>query len=178
MRRTSRRLYFGGSLSITLIGQAAPQTAVGWPDTIDLLKHERSQADECVSLLKDAGGKSAIDRGRAVYGDAKAASDGAIAGLEVALVQGYKPEGLKGIHADLDAAGAGLQEVCDAAKQAAAEASGTKGVVSDAVKAAVEPVIAAIKDGISGLWNEHLKQEQAEIDSIKGQLQAAKWREF
>jgi hypothetical protein len=50
--------------------------------------------------------------------------------------------------------------------------------VSDIVKAAVEPVIGAIKDGVSALWNQHLKQEQAEIDSIKGQLEAAKWPEF
>ena len=102
MRRTSRRLYFGASLSVALIGRAAAQGALGWPDTIDLLKHERSQADECASLLKDAGDKSAIDRGRLVYGNAKSASDGAIAGLEVALVQGYRPESLKGIQADLE----------------------------------------------------------------------------
>jgi hypothetical protein len=176
--RTSRRLCFGGSLSIALIGHASPQTVVGWPDTIDLLKHERSQADECASLLKDAGDKPAIDHGRMVYGDAKAASDGAIAGLEIALVQGYKPESLKGVHADLDAAGAGLQEVCDAAKKAASEASGTKGIVSDIVKETVGPIIGAIKAGVSGLWNRHLQQEQAEIDSIKGQLDAAKWPGF
>jgi hypothetical protein len=178
MRRISGRLYFGASLSIASIGQAAPQTTVGWPDTIDLLKHERSQADECVSLLKEAGDKQVIDHGRVVYGNAKAASDGALAGLQVALIEGYKPESLKGIHADLDAAGAGLQEVCDAAKKAASEASGTKGIVSDIVKAAVEPVIAAIKDGVSALWDQRLKQEQAEIDSIKGQLEVAKWPDF
>jgi hypothetical protein len=156
----------------------ATTSTVGWPDTIDLLKHERSQADECASLLKSAGDKATVDHGRTVYADAKASSDGAIAGLEVALVEGYKPESLKGIQADLDAAGAGLQQVCDEAKQAASEASGTKGIVSDIVKAAVEPVVGAIKDGVSALWDQHLKQEQAEIDSIQGQLEAAKWPDF
>jgi hypothetical protein len=178
MRFISGRLFVAASIFIALTGQAAPQRTVGWPDTIDLLNHERSQADECASLLKDAGDKSTIDHGRMVYGNAKAASDGAIAGLEVALIQGYKPESLKGIHADLDAAGAGLQQVCDAAKKAASEAPGTKGIVSDIVKAAVEPVIGAIKDGVSALWSRHIEQEQAEIDSIKGQLQAAKWPVF
>jgi hypothetical protein len=166
-------LFFAGS---TVAVATTPP--VGWPDTIDLLKHERSQADECVSLLKDAAHSSTVAQGRTVYDNAKAASDGAIAGLEVALVEGYRPERLKGIQADLDAAGAGLEEVCDAAKTAASTASGPKGIVSDIVKAAVEPVIGAIKDGVSALWNQHLKQEQAEIDSIKGQLEAAKWPEF
>jgi hypothetical protein len=178
MRRTSRRLYFGASISIGLIGQAAPQTAVGWPDTIDLLKHEKSQAAECVSLLKDAAGGTTIVEGRTAYVNAKASSDGAIAGLEVALVQGHEPESLKGIHADLDAAGAGLQDICNTAKKAASEASGTKGIVSEIVKAAVEPVVGAIKDGVTGLWNQHVKQQQAEIDSIRGQLEAAKWPDF
>jgi hypothetical protein len=166
-------LFFAGSP--VAMATASP---VGWPDTIDLLKHERSQADECVSLLKNAADGSTRAQGRTVYLSAKAASDGAIAGLEVALVQGYRPESLKGIQADLDAAGAGLQEVCNAARKAASEASGTKGIVSDVVNAAVEPVIGAIKDGVSTLWNQRLKQEQAEIDSIRGQLDAAKWPDF
>jgi hypothetical protein len=173
-----KALFLGASLFIASTGASAAQTTVGWPDTIDLLNRERSQADECASLLKDAGDKPAIDRGRMVYGNAKSASDGAISGLEIALVQGYKPESLKGIQADLDAAGAGLQQVCDAAKKAASDASGTKGIVSDIVKAAVEPVIGAIMEGVSALWNRHLEQEKAEIDSIKGQLEAAKWPEF
>ena len=92
MRPTSKHLLLGASLSIAFVSQAAAQPSIGWPDTIDLLSHERSQADECVSLLKDAGDKPAIDRGRVVYDNARAASDGAIAGLEVAVVQGYKPE--------------------------------------------------------------------------------------
>ena len=178
MRAVGKHLYLAASLSIDSPDPAAAQSTAGWPDTIDLLTHERSQADECVSLLKSAGNDSIIDHGRTVYGQAKAASDGAIAGLEVALVQGYKPETLKGIQADLDAAGAGLQQVCDAAKKAASDASGTKGIVSDIVMAAVEPVIGAIKEGVSALWNRHLEQEKAEIDSIKGQLDAAKWPDF
>jgi hypothetical protein len=163
-------------VAATVTAAAAP--TVGWPDTVDLLAHERSQAEECVSLLKNAAEKSTIDHERTVYGQAKAASDGAIAGLQVALVEGYKPERLMRVQTDLDAAGAGLQEVCDAATKAASTAPGTKGIVSDIVKAAVEPVVGAIKDGIAALWNQHLKQGQAEIDSIKGQLDAAKWPGF
>jgi hypothetical protein len=99
-------------------------------------------------------------------------------GLEVALVQGYKPEKLTRIQTDLDAAGAGLQDLCDAAKKAASMAAGTKGVVSDSVKAAVEPVIGAIKDGLGALWARHIEEDKAEQDSIKGQLDSAKWPDF
>jgi hypothetical protein len=120
------------------------------------------------------GGRPWTDRLRRCQGR----SDGPIAGLEIALVQGYKPESLKGIQADLDAAGVDLQKTCDAAKDAASRANRTKGIVSDIVKAAVEPAVGAIKDGVSGLWDQHLKQEQAEIDSIKDQLEAARWPDY
>jgi hypothetical protein len=171
-------MLLGASLFSAFIGPAAAQPTVGWPDTIDLLKKERSQAEACVALLKDAGDKSTIAQGRTTYLQAKAASDGVIAGLEVALVQGYRPEKLTRIQSDLDAAGTGLQDVCDAAKKAASTAVGTKGLVSDIVKAAVEPVIGAIKDGVGTVWARHIEEDKAEKDSIKGQLEAAKWPDF
>ncbi len=175
---SSKYLFFGASLFIASIGPATAEATVGWPDTIDLLVKQRSQAAECAALLKDVGDKATIAQGRTIYGQAKAASNGAIAGLEVALVQGYKPEKLKRIQTDLDAAGAGLQDVCDAAKKAASTAAGTKGVVSDIVKAAVEPVVGAIKDGLGAVWARHIEEDKAEKNSIKGQLEAAKWPEF
>ena len=55
--------------------------------------------------------------------------DGVIAGFETALVEGGKPQDFKTIQADLEAAGQGLQKVCDAAGKAARAAEGTKGVV-------------------------------------------------
>lgn len=166
------------SVFVASIGPAVAQAPVGWPDTIDVLARERSQAEECVALLKDAGDSATIARGRTLYGEAKAASDGAIAGLEVALAQGYKPEKLTRLQTDLDAAGAGLKDVCDAAIKAASTAAGGKGIVSELAKAAIEPLIGAIKDGVGAVWARQIEEDKAEQDSIKGQLEAAKWPEF
>jgi hypothetical protein len=172
-----RRLSCGASLVIACLPVSA-QTTLGWPDVVDRLANQRSQAEACVALLKDAGDKPTIAQARIVYGQAKAASDGVIAGLEVGLVKDYGPERLTRIEADLDAAGAGLQNVCNAAKQAAEKAAGTKGIVSDIVKAAVEPVIGVIKDGLGTVWARQIQEDKAEKDSIKGQLEAAKWADF
>ncbi len=155
-----------------------PSLAVGWPETIDRLGEQRSQAGACVELLKNTGDAAAIRKGRAAYGAAKAASDGVIAGFTVALVGGYKPEKLPAIQSNLDRAGKGLREVCDAAVTAASAAGGTKGVVEDLAKGAVGPVIDALKSAATELWSRHLEMDKLEMDTIKGQLEAARWPDF
>jgi hypothetical protein len=45
--------------------------------------------------------------------------------------------------ASLKKAGAGLQEVCDAALKTASVAGGTKGFVEDILKAPIEPIVNA-----------------------------------
>jgi hypothetical protein len=157
---------------------AAAQPTVGWPETIDRLKERRSQAEVCVALLNDSGDAAAIREGRIAYGTAKAASDGVIAGFTVGLVEGYKPEKLPPLQANLDRAGKGLKEVCDAAVAAALVAGGSKGVVEDVAKAAIEPVVAGLKDGAGALWAHHLEEDKLEIETIKGELEAAKWPDF
>jgi hypothetical protein len=152
--------------------------AAGWPDTIDLLIQEQSQARSCIELLKGSDDRSAIKLRRIAYGAAKAGSDGAIAGFRVALVEGYKPEDLPRIQAHLEKAGAGLQEVCNAAIKAATEAQGTKGVVDEIVKEAVAPVVDLLKSAAGALWQRHVQLAKAQQDEIKGQLEAAKWPDF
>jgi hypothetical protein len=109
---------------------------------------------------------------------AKAKSDGVIAGFTVALVEGGKPEDLPKIEANLEKAGAGLQEVCDAAVKSASSASGTKGVVEDIAKGAIEPVVDGIKSAAGALWTRHVEKDKLEIETIKTQLEAAKWPDF
>jgi hypothetical protein len=67
---------------------ATAQTTPGWPETIQLLAQQRTQAEACVQTLKQGGDKAAVATGRLTYGAAKAQADGVIAGLTVALVQG------------------------------------------------------------------------------------------
>jgi hypothetical protein len=178
-RAVNASLFLSAALALAcLFSSAAPAATAGWPDTIDLLIHEQSQARSCLDLLKGSGDKSAIARARVAYGEAKAGSDGAIAGFSVALVEGYKPEDLPRIQTHLEKAGAGLQEVCNAAIKAATEAPGTKGVVDETVKEAVAPVIDLLKSAAGALWQRHVQLVKAEQDEIRGQLEAARWPDF
>ena len=165
-------------LALILSTSAVAQPTVGWPETIDRLTEQRSQAEACVALLKDSGDAAAIRKSRVVYGAAKAASDGVIAGFTIGLVERYKPERLPPLQANLERAGKGLKEVCDAAVASGSAAAATKGIVGDLAKGAVEPVVAALKDGAGALWARHVEADKIEIESIKGQLDAAKWPDF
>jgi hypothetical protein len=157
------------ALALTLSVSAAAQPTVGWPETIDRLQEQRSQAEACVALLRDSGDVAAIRKSRIAYGAAKAASDGVIAGFTIGLVERYKPERLLPLQANLERAGKGLKEVCDAAVASGSAADATRGIVGDVAKAAVEPIVAALKEGASALWARHLKEDKVEIETIKGQ---------
>lgn len=165
-------------LALILSAPAAAQPTVGWPETIDRLQEQRSQAEACVALLKDSGDAATIRKSRIVYGTAKAASDGVIAGFTVGLVERYKPERLPPLQMNLERAGKGLKEVCDAAVAAGSAAGATKGIVGDLAKGAVEPVVAALKEGAGALWARHVEEDKVEVETIKGQLEAAKWPDF
>ena len=152
------------------------ETSLGWPETIELLAQQRTQAETCAGTLKSSD-KAAVATGRLTYGAAKSQSDGVIAGLTVALVQGGKPDGLPTALTNLKKAGAGLQEVCNAALKAAS-AAGSRGLVEDILKAPIEPIVNAISSGVSALWTGHVENDKLELETIKGQLQAAKWPDF
>lgn len=172
-----KAMVFAGSLATLGAASAHAGPTVGWPETVDQLNEQRSQAEACLELLKDSGDAAAIRNGRIAYGAAKSASDGVISGFTVGLVEGYAPEKLPPLQANLDRAGKGLKEVCDAAVNAA-PAAGTKGIVDELAKGAVEPVVDGLKAAAGALWDRHVKMEELEIDTIKGQLEAAKWPEF
>ena len=44
-------------LLLVVASPAEPSAGVGWPQTIELLTQERSQAENCVELLKSSGDK-------------------------------------------------------------------------------------------------------------------------
>jgi hypothetical protein len=162
---------------VFLLAPALAQTSVDWPETIDLLAQQRTQAETCVATLKSGSDKAAIATGRLTYGAAKSQSDGVIAGLTVALVQGGQPNALPMVLTSLKKAGGGLQEVCDAALKTAS-AAGSRGLVEDILKAPIEPIVNAISSGVSALWTGHVEKDKLELETIKGQLDAAKWPEF
>ena len=164
-------------LVFVVAGPVAAQTSLGWPETIELLAQQRSQAETRGRTLKLGSDKAAIDSGRGTDGVAKAQSDGLIAGLTVALVQGGKPDALPTALSSLRKAGDGLQEVCDAALTATS-AAGSKGLVEDILTVPIEPVVNAISSGVRALWTGHVEKDKLELETIKGQLEAAKWPDF
>ena len=164
-------------LMLFAIAPARAQTSLGWPDMIDLLVQQRSQAEACVEALKSSSGGGAVATSQRTYRIAKAQSDGVIAGLTVALVQGGEPDALPTALTSLRQASDGLQEVCKAALTAAS-AGGSKGLVEDILKAPVGPVVNAISSGVSALWTRHVEKDKLELETIKGQLEAAKWPDF
>jgi hypothetical protein len=86
----------------------AAQTSRGWPETIELLAQQRTQAETCVETLKSSSDNAAVATGRLTYGAAKSQSDGVIAGLTLALVDGGKPDALPTALTSLRKAGEGF----------------------------------------------------------------------
>jgi hypothetical protein len=166
-------------LSLTLVAAyAAQSTNIGWPEITDSLTQLRSRAQSCVEVLKSGSDKAAIMASRITYGDAKAAADGVIAGLTTTLVEGGAPGTLPKVQTNVEKAGAGLKEVCDAAIKTASAAAGTKGVIDSILAAPLEPIITAISSGIAALWMRHVETDKLELETIKTQLEAAKWPDF
>jgi hypothetical protein len=165
------------AVTVFTVAPASAQTNLGWPETIELLAQERTQAETCAATLKSGTDTTAVATGRLTYGAAKSQSDGVIAGLTVALVQGGKPDDLPSALTSLEKAGAGLQEVCAAALKTAS-AAGSRGLVDDILKAPIEPILNAISSGVSALWAGHVEKDKLELETIKGQLEAARWPDF
>jgi len=50
--------------------------------------------------------------------------------------------------------------------------------VEDLANGAVEPVVAGLKGVAGALWVRHVEEDKLEMETIKGQLAAAKWPDF
>jgi hypothetical protein len=151
---------------------------IGWPEAVGRLAGERSKAETCAALLKGHGDQPQISRGQLAYGDAKGKIDGAIAELLVALSEGGNPKGISSIDADLEQGASGLVEFCKMVSDVLPAASGQKGVLVDIVKGAVEPVIGALSEAVAALYNNHRKDDALTRETIKTQLEAARWPNF
>src|SRR5438128_1283911 len=72
----------------------------------------------------------------------------------------------------------GLVKFCKMVSDLVPDASGRKGVLADIVRGAVEPVIKALSEGVAPLYNNHRKDDALTMETIKTQLEAAKWPNF
>jgi hypothetical protein len=153
-------------------------TSVGWPETIELLTRERTQAEVCAGLLKSRGDQAAIAAGEINYEMGRAAMDGVIAGLMTSLAEGAKPNSLSTIETDLQSSGKTLREICNVAIVTTSTDVGEKGVFSEIAKSAVEPLIHAISSGVAAVWAQHLESNERKFTTITTRLEAAKWPRF
>jgi hypothetical protein len=165
-------------LALAVLASGSPAFALGWPDAIQALAKEKSKAAACVALLKSAGDKKAIAEGQFVYIDAKATSDGVIAGLKTLVVERGKPGDLSKLAESLDTSAAGLQKVCAAARSAAEAAAGAKGPVADIVKEATGPIVDVLKSAVGAIYGDWKDMQKIEQTELRESLQNAVWPDF
>jgi hypothetical protein len=173
-------------IAIAIVGVMALGSAkaadIAWPEAVDRLAHERSLAETCAASLKGHGDAQQILRGELAYGEAKANFDAAIAGLITALGEGETPNALPDLQSDLAQGASSLQNFCKTVSDLLPAEPGQRGVIDEMIKAAAEaaigPVIDALKEGVSALYNNHRADSALTKATIKSQLEAAKWPDF
>jgi hypothetical protein len=167
---------------IVLLGYVQPvlgQTAsIRWPEAVSRLAEERSKAVLCVATLRRYGNQEQIAQGQLIYGRAKVNFDGVIAGLVIALAEGGNPESLPSLDGKLADDATSLAQFCKSASDLVPNASGQKGILDAMVKAAVEPVINALSEGVAALYDNSRKDDALTRQTIQTQLEAAKWPDF
>jgi hypothetical protein len=178
MRRIARNIW---ALLVVLVwaASALSQTAgIGWPEAVGRLAEERSRAQLCVASIKKHGNQQQIAQGELVYGTAKANFDGVIVGLVIALAEGGNPGSLSSLDARLTDGATGLGQFCKSVSDLVPNVSGEKDVLAEAIKAAIEPAINALSEGVAALYNNHRKDDALTRQTIQTQLEAAKWPDF
>ena len=171
-----KRIFLIVLASIVATSLCAAQAALDWAEVIALLTKAKTQATTCVQVLKSNGDKPTLTGIQLTYGMAEGEIDDVIAGLTTTLVQGGEPDSLPTTRTNLETAGKGLKEICDAAVKTVAP--NTKGVWEEIAKGPIEPLIKAISDGVGALWTRHVEKDKLELETKRTQLEAAKWPKF
>jgi hypothetical protein len=151
---------------------------ISWPEAVGRLAGERTKAETCAGLLKGHGDIGQVSQGQLTYGEAKANFDAVIAELVTALTEGGNPKSLPSLETDLEHGAAGLGKFCQTVGDLLPSTSGRKDVVADIAKAAVEPLIKALSEGVAAIYNNHRKDDALTIETIKTQLEATRWPDF
>jgi hypothetical protein len=166
---------------LIILGLVAPtgHTAeMGWPEAVATLTSQRSKADTCVALLKRYGDTSQMAQGQLDYTNAKIEMDAVIAGLLAALAEGGTPDSLPTLQTHVQLGSAGLVHFCGTVSELLPVPAGQRGILDEIVKAAIEPVVKALSDGIAALYNNHRRDDELTRLTIRTQLEAAKWPDF
>jgi hypothetical protein len=151
---------------------------IGWPEAVGRLARARPKAETCAAALKGYGDQQQSSLGQLAYGEAKANFDAVIAELITALTEGGNPKSLPSLEIDLEHGAAGLGNFCKMVSDLLPSTSGQKGTLDDIVKGAIQPVIDALSKGVATIYNNHRKDDALTRETIKTQLEAAKWPNF
>jgi hypothetical protein len=172
------RRFCGARMRFFITPMTNSATDIGWPEAVGRLAGARSKAVTCAGLLKGHGDKEQISSGQLAYGEAKANFDAAIGGLVIALTEGSRPKSLPGLEADLENGSSALRSFCTTVNDLLPSSSGRKGVLTDIVTAAIEPVIKALAEAVATIYNNHRADDALTLETIKTQLEATKWPDF
>jgi hypothetical protein len=158
----------------------------GWQDAVGVLARERELAESGAGLLKAYAGRdaAAMARGQQLYAAAKAASDGLIERLLVAVREGDDP----GRSADLEAAmGEAVERRVGFSRHVERhlpQAEGTRAVAIAAFLGALagaKPAAEAVKalaEAAATLWKTWREGRELDRQAIAARLAAQKWRAF
>jgi hypothetical protein len=162
-------------LATIVVGQPA---VVTWPEAVAQLTSERTKAETCVALVKKYGNDAQRARGQLTYSNAEADADAVIAGLIVALSAGRQPASLSVLQSKLSGSHAGLADFCGEVADLVPSDAGKKDILTDITKAAIEPLLKMLSDGVSALYNNYRNDDALTRRTIQTQLEAARWPAF
>jgi hypothetical protein len=161
--------------TVFAVGQPATMT---WPEAVAQLTGERTKAETCVALLRKHGDAAQIARGQLAYANAKADADAVIAGLLIALSAGQQPASLSVLQTKVSSSHSGLADFCGAVADLVPRESGQKDLLTYITKAAIEPLLKTLSEGVSALYNNHRTDDALTRRTIQTQLEAARWPTF
>jgi hypothetical protein len=157
------------------VGQPATMT---WSEAVLQLAGERTKAETCVELVKKYGNEAQVARGQLTYTGAKADADAVIAGLIVALSAGQQPASLSVLQTKVSSSHSGLADFCGAVADLVPREGGHKDLLTDITKAAIEPLLKMLSEGVSALYSNHRTDDALTRRTIQTQLEAARWPAF
>jgi hypothetical protein len=160
------------------LAQGGGATPMGWPDATANLIQLKTTSETCVSIIKQYGNVNQKAHARLEYGSAEGNANAVISGLEVALFSSGKITDLQTLQSNLKLASDEVKESCNIASAMIPSTKGHKGVVDEIAKAAIEPLVKAVSDGIAALYNNHRADKDLTKRTIQTQLEAAKWQDY
>src|SRR4051794_2984369 len=142
-----------------------------WGEAVARLKRERTLAETAAQELKGHGDAAAVRHGALAYGEAKAEYDGVISGLMIAVASGSQPAYLADLEARLERGLRKRETFCRSVKGlvSAEDKEKKKGLVEDVIKAAIGPLINAVKAIVLRIGDDKANLRE----TIKTQLRTA-----